>query len=89
MYWLTMQSYTVEVAIAFKKIQGLSTFIEQHHAEVDTLVLIYMNDIECIVQLKDHELYALINNMHFKNGLFDFSIDSISKLLIEVASWVE
>ena len=39
--------------------------------------------------LVDHKLDALRNDMHVKSGSFSVSIASVSKFLMDMASWVE
>ena len=86
---LAMKLFTLAVAITYKKIWLLFTFIEQQFSDLYTLVLTHMDNIGYIVLLTYHYLDALRNDIHFNSALFASSIFSVSKFITGVASWVE
>ena len=86
---LVMQLFTAEVAIMFKKIQGLSTINKQQRADLDAIVLTHMDKIDCIGPLTDHELDTLSNNIHVKNVLFSVYIASVREFLMRMDYWVD
>ena len=65
-----MKLFTLAVAITYKKIWLLFTFIEQQFSDLYTLVLTHMDNIGCIWPLTDQYLDVVSNNMHVNSGSF-------------------